>query len=88
MSKKDDKAFVLWLQRQMLLVVPAKMFTQKFKNSESESVFYEMVCNHACLRPESEDVKKAYKALRGISQLRANLYMTQAEICEYSFKTA
>ena len=81
MSKKDDdRAFNLWLQRQMLLFVPIKMFTHKFQTKKDESVFYEMVCNNACLRSESKDVKKAYQELRGMSKLRANLYMAQVDI--------
>jgi hypothetical protein len=80
MKKSDDRAFSLWVQRQMLLVVPVKMFTHKFKTDKDESVFYEIVCHNACLRSESEDVKKAYKELRGMSKLRANLYMAQADI--------
>lgn len=81
MSKKDDdRAFSLWVQRQMLLVVPAKMFTHKFQTKKDESVFYEMVCHNACLRSESEDVKKAYQELMGMSQLRKNLYMAQVDI--------
>ena len=83
MSKQDDdRAFSLWVQRQMLLVVPVNMFTHKFKTEKDESVFYEMVCHNACLRSESEDVKKAYQELRGMSKLRANLYMAQSEIHE------
>jgi len=81
MSKKfNDKAFRSWLREQMLSAIPPKMFRQKFSNYESESVFYEMVCDKACLRPEDMEVKRAYYELRGLSDLRINLYMAQYDI--------
>ena len=60
--KKD--IFVEWLKEQMLLVIPAKMF-RKYENLESRRILYEMTCNHACLRPEAEDVQRAFKELCG-----------------------
>jgi len=59
-KKKDD--FVEWLKSEILSAIPAKMF-KVYINPESRMVFYEMVCNHACLRPESEDVQRAFKEL-------------------------
>lgn len=60
-NKKDG--FVEWLKSEILLVIPIKMF--RVYKPESRLIFYEMVCNHACLRPESEDVQKAFKELCG-----------------------
>ena len=64
MPKFNEKAFRSWIKESMLLVIPAKMFAQKFLTTESEEVFYAMVCHHACLRPEDKGVKAAYHELR------------------------
>lgn len=72
-KKIIDDGFIKWLQGLMLSCVPVKMFTQKFTAPESEQVFYEMVCQTACLRPESPDVKAAFMRLRGISEKRIML---------------
>jgi hypothetical protein len=77
---KQDMAFRGWLQDQIKNSVPVKFLTQKLGNAESESVFYEMVCNKACLRPESLDVKAAYMTLRGFSKRRIMLITTQGDI--------
>jgi len=47
----------------MLAVVPIRLWRRY--TGAARSVFYEMVCNHACLRPESEDVRQAFKELTG-----------------------
>jgi len=59
--KRDG--FVDWLKGEMLAVVPIRLWRRY--TGAARSVFYEMVCNHACLRPESEDVQQAFKELTG-----------------------
>ena len=58
---KADRQFIDWLKEQMTLVVPANLW--RCYTGPARSVFYEMVCHHASLRPESEDVQKAFREL-------------------------
>jgi len=57
----DQRGWVNWLKEQMQATTPERLW-RKYTGA-SLSVFYEMVCNHASLRPESEDVQMAFKEL-------------------------
>ncbi len=59
----ERDGFVDWLKQEMLKTVPSKLW--RCYRGASRSIFYEMVCNHTCLRPESEDVQQAFKELCG-----------------------
>ena len=61
--KFDQRGWVNWLKEQMQLTVPAKLW-RRYEGT-SRAVFYELVCHHASLRPESEDVQMAFKELCG-----------------------
>ena len=60
-TAQDTKDLVEYLKKQMQLVIPAPLW--RHYEGTSRAVFYEMVCLHASLRPESEDVQMAFKGL-------------------------
>jgi len=68
--KFDQRGWVNWLKEQMAATTPASLWRRY--TGESRSVFYEMVCHHACLRPESEDVQMAFKELCGGNQAESS----------------
>jgi len=59
--------FQKFIKDTMLLVIPKQMFNSA-KNYSLENLltFYEIVCNKACLRKDSKDVKKVFNHLTGV----------------------
>lgn len=62
MKQIKPSGFQIWLAEQMLLVTPKNWF-RKSISTEAKIYFYELVCHRAALRPESNDVKKAFNYL-------------------------
>lgn len=59
--------FQQFIEDTMLIVTPRKMFSNA-KNYSKENLltFFEIVCNRACLRKDSKDVKKVFNHLTGV----------------------
>jgi len=53
--------WIEWLSSTMLEVASESLFKIDYKNSANKQTFFEMVCNRACLRSDSFDVKKAFE---------------------------